>query len=195
MVVAITTSAAFLCNPGVATLEPESGDAILKIVVEGVGVRVLRFTYTDKSRPHVRLAALDHVRGLVDQRWERNGWSVTPQSFEPIEFTFFVQEDVYHEIDVVEQDPFAQSKTFDVGRFSLSLAGQLAFDTFDDRRDLSVGGSVADDERIRDVGEPGQIDGDHVFGFTIAGGFNAKKDRVMRFGFQGWTPLAYKSWR
>ncbi len=102
MVVAVTTSAAFLGDPAVAELEPEPGDAIREVVGEGDRVGILRFTDTDEPRSHPALAAFERARGIVDRRREGHVGRIAPQPFESVELTFFIQKNVDHEIDVIE---------------------------------------------------------------------------------------------
>jgi len=195
MVVAVAAPAAFLGDPVPTELEPEFADARFEVVVERGGVRVLRLADTDELCPHATLAALNRAGGLVGHGRERQRRGIAPQSFESIELTFFAQENVDHEIDIVEQDPFATPQALDVSRFPPGLGKQASFDVLDDRGDLTVGRSVADDERVGDVGEPAQVESYHVLGFSIACGIHTKQNGIARLGLQRVTPLTYKSWR
>ena len=141
------------------------------------------------------LAALDRTCCTIDHRREGHRGGIAPQPFESVELTLLVKENVDHEIDVVEQHPLALAQAFDVSGLPPGLTRQTSFDTLDDRGDLATRGSVADDERVRHVGESTQVERDHVLGFSITRGFHTKQNGVVRLVSQVRAPLTYKLWR
>ena len=84
--------------------------------------------------------------------------SVAPQALEPEELAAILAEDVDDEVDVVHQDPVAAAAAFDVRGAPSELLDQPFLDAVDDRLDLAVGGSVADEEEVGDVAATAKVE-------------------------------------
>jgi len=78
-----------------------------------------------------------------------------------------------HEVDVVHQNPLAPRPAFDVLGSQPECLSQSTFDLVGDRKDLSIGVAVADDEVVGDVADAVKIEDDQIFSLLASGSFGA----------------------
>ncbi len=77
-------------------------------------------------------------------------------------------EDVHDHLQVIEHDPLADRKTIHRRRAHLVIFAQPRFDLARDRFQVRLRSSRADDEEIRESGNPAQIEHHDVFRLFVS---------------------------
>jgi hypothetical protein len=116
---------------------------------------------------------------------------VSPQAFQAVELSFFVHENVNHDVDEVHQDPVRDATAFDVFWFATALFEQPFLDRFGDRQGLARGRPMADHEIVGEVAETPEVENEHVFGFFV----ESRVDDLFQYGFQRGPPSMYNPCR
>lgn len=91
---------------------------------------------------------------------------VAPQVFKTVEFANVALEDVYYDIDIVEQHPAQAAVAFAVPDFHSGIP-EFVDDVIGDRARLHIGIHRADHEIVADCGQLAQVKDFDIVGFLV----------------------------
>ena len=82
-------------------------------------------------------------------------------------------ENVHHHVRIIRDHPVAQRKTIHRHRLDVVIFSQSFAQLSDDRLEMGLRRSGANDEKIREAGNAAEIDGDNVLGLFFGDEFCA----------------------
>ena len=99
--------------------------------------------------------------------------SITPQFFETVKISHFIEENMHHDVYVIQQHPFLMFNAFHVPWFFSQFLCCFFFNAFCNRFYLSVGCCIADHKKIaHGIANVAKINSGDVFTFFIFYGIN-----------------------
>src|SRR5690606_27362761 len=116
---------------------------------------------------------------LLDLEVEDGG--VAPAALEGVEGAVLGVLDVDDDVAVVEQHPARVPLALAAQRLAAALLQERLLDAIDDRGDLALGVSAADEEHIGDDHELGDVEADHLLGELVSGGLSGDACEIEGF--------------
>ena len=99
---------------------------------------------------------------------QREARGVAPQIFERVKRAFFLMKNVDDHIRIIRDDPLAQREAVDARWADIVLLAQTLFEFADERLQMWLRVSRADEEKIRETRNSAHVEDDDVLGFFVS---------------------------